>query len=146
MWPHPPWPPFLSKIWPMNELNSDLLLVGISVSKEHTATIIMVDRSKPTATLMMEGACWHRAGWCRCNTVSVSSGGAGVESQHGYYPDSGLSWYYSVPFSKCLDSASIRPSPLPPKSLPIHYSSVIQRYIAWATDCIVKEAIKYRVW
>lgn len=38
------------------ELNSDLLLVGTSVSKEYTATVIMVDRSKPTATLLMEAA------------------------------------------------------------------------------------------
>jgi hypothetical protein len=40
----------------MNELNSDLLLVGTSVSKENIATIIMVGRSKPTATLIMEVA------------------------------------------------------------------------------------------
>jgi hypothetical protein len=51
------------------------------------------------------------------------------------YPDCGFSYFSSTPSGKFRDSISIKPQPLPPKTVQIHHLSVILPF----------DAIQYRL-
>jgi hypothetical protein len=50
-------------------------------------------------------------------------GGSNFDRDTGY-PGCGFSWFSSVPQGKCRESISMRPRPLPSKSLSMHHSLI----------------------